>query len=395
MRTYRELFSVYEFRALWASTAFTTAASTMSSLALAVVIHEETGSALLAATTMFGPSLMQVLGATTLMSMADASPPRRTLMLVGVVVAVAGAIQALLSLPPLGRMLVVFGAAYIVSLGSGVRWGLLSELLPNDAYPLARSTMNLAVGVFQVVGYAGAGALLTILDPPQILWLSAALATAAVVAVRRGVTERPARRRRRAGLAETWRGNGELMRQPGARALLVALALPNGLIVGCEALFVPYAGNAAGLLLASVAGGMMAGDLVVGRFLSRRGRQLAGLWLRFVLAAPFLLFVAKPAVPVAAVLAAVGAAGYAASLSQQEQLVAITAPELRGQVLGAESALRMTLQGVCAILAGALGEIWSVPVAIALLAAASLLSSIILTPSLVLTSRSLREANAG
>ena len=48
-------------------------------------------------------------------------------------------------------------------------------------------------------------------------------------------------------------------------------------MVGCEALFVPYAGPRAGWLLAAGAAGMMTGDLV-GRFLTRTGRRIAGRW---------------------------------------------------------------------------------------------------------------------
>ena len=60
--TYRALFAQPEFRALWTSTALSTVAATMSSLALATLVHRETGSALLTAVAMFGPSVAQVLG---------------------------------------------------------------------------------------------------------------------------------------------------------------------------------------------------------------------------------------------------------------------------------------------------------------------------------------------
>ena len=387
VQTYRKLFAAAEFRALWTSTAVSTAASTMSSLALAVLVHDRTGSALLAAAVMFGPSLVQVLGATTLMSAADASPPQRTLTIIGIIVAGAATAQALLPLSPVGRLLVVLGAAYAGSIGAGVRWGLLSQLLPEGAYPLARSAMNLAVGAFQVVGFASSGLLLTVIDVRQVFWVSAALAAGAVAVVWLGVAERPPRRQQRTGLQETWRGNKALLAEPSTRPLLVALTVPGGLIVGCEALFVPYAGDAAGLLLTAVAAGMMTGDLLVGRFLSARGRQRAGFWLRFVLAVPFLAYAGQPALPLAAALAALAATGYAASLPQQELLLALTPDRLHGQALGAESAAMMSLQGLCAVLAGALAEVLPVGTAIALLATTSLLVTVALTPALMRTTR--------
>jgi predicted MFS family arabinose efflux permease len=161
--------------------------------------------------------------------------------------------------------------------------------------------------------------------------------------------------------------------------LLLALSIPNGLIVGCEALFVPYAGSGAGWLLAAGAAGMMSGDLVVGRFLSPSGRRTAGRWLRYFLAVPFLGFAFELPIAVLAVFVALGSIGYSASLAQQEVLVDLTPLDLRGQVLGLESALRMTSFGVFAILAGALGDLTAPGPGITTFAVASLLASLVLT----------------
>jgi len=75
-----------------------------------------------------------------------------------------------------------------------------------------------------------------------------------------------------------WKGGGVVQRtvavnrrllcSPITRPLYIALWVPNGLVVGCESLFVPYGnaasaghGSLAGWLFASTAAGMMAGDL--------------------------------------------------------------------------------------------------------------------------------------
>ncbi|SOE01264.1 MFS transporter [Blastococcus haudaquaticus] len=382
MLTYRALFAQPEFRALWTSTALSTVAATMSSLALATVVHRETGSALLTAVAMFGPSIAQVLGATTLMSAADASPPRRSLSIVGALTAAALGLQTVPGLDTTTRLLLVLSAAYVLSVGSGVRWGLLSEIVPTESFPLARSTMNVAVGAFQIVGFATSGVLLSTLDAPQVFLLATLAAVVAVPVLRFGIAERPPRRTARAGLRETWRGNRDLLAHRHTRTLVLALCLPNGLVVGCEALFVPYAAEQAGWLLAAGAVGMMTGDLVVGRFLSPAARRRTSTALRLLLAAPFLAFALDPGLPLAVLLVGIATVGYAASLTQQEWLVALTAPALRGQVLGVESSVRMTLQGVCAVLAGGLADIIPVGVAMSALAATSLVVSLALTPAL-------------
>jgi predicted MFS family arabinose efflux permease len=380
--TYRALFASSEFRALWTAAALTTAASTASSLVLATLVYRSTGSALLTAVAMFGPSAAQALGATTLMSVADTSPPRRTLVLVGAVSTVALALQALPGLGTTPRLLLAVGVAYVVSIGAGARWGLLADIVPTAAFPIARSTMDVAVGAFQVVGYAIGGLLLTALSTTQAFLLAAALSVLAVPVLRYGVAERSPRRSARAGLAETARGNRLLLSRRDTRTLLLALCVPNGLVVGCEALFVPYAGERAGWLLVAGAAGMMAGDLLVGRLLTPAGRRRSNTALRVLLAAPFLLFALEPSVPVAAVLVAVATVGYGASLAQQEWLVALTPGELRGQVLGVESAVRMTGQGVFAALAGALADVIAVGTAMAVFALVSLVVALALVPGL-------------
>ena len=144
----------------------------------------------------------------------------------------------------------------------------------------------------------------------------------------------------------------------------------------------PYAGESAGWLLAGAAAGMLAGDLVVGRALTPAGRRRASTPLRYLLAMPYLVFAVHPGVPLAVVVTAVASVGYAATLAQQEWLVALTPPELRGQVLGVESSVRMTLQGVCAAAAGLLADLFSPATAVVLLATASIVVSLSLTGAL-------------
>ncbi len=382
MRTYRDLFAVAEFRALWTAGALTTAAGTASSLALATLVYRSTGSALLTALAMFGPSVAQALGAATLMSAADASPPRRTLLLTGAVSTAALGVQALPGLEAPARLLLAVGVAYVASVGAGARWGLLAQVVPPAAFPLARSAVNVAVGAFQVVGFAAGGLLLTALSTTQVFVLAALVSAAALPVLRFGLAERVPRRAARAGLRETLHGNRLLWSRPDTRVLLVALCVPNGLVVGCEALFVPYAGEGAAWLLVAGAVGMTAGDVVVGRWLTTAARRRSNAVLRVLLAAPFLAFALGPPLPVAVGLVAVATVGYAASLAQQEWLVVLTPPGWRGQVLGAESAVRMTGQGVFAALAGALGDLLSPGLAMTLLAAASLVVSVALGPGL-------------
>jgi MFS family permease len=392
VHTYRDLFADRAFRSLWTSTALTVAAGTAVSLALASTVWATTGSALLSALALFGPSLVQVVGATTLMSVADTSPPRRTLTAVTALVAVLATCQALLPLSPLARVGLTLAQAYVVSIGAGARWGLLTQVLPEASFRLARSAMNVAVGAFQVVGFAAGGLLLQVLSVRGVFALAAALSAVAAVVLRAGLPEQPPRRTARPGLRETWDGNRRLLAERHTRPLLLALCIPNGLVVGCEALFVPYAEGAAGVLFVAGALGMLCGDVLVGRVLSAEQRRRWSTPLRVLLAAAFVPFVLPLPLAVAALLAALGSAGYGASLLQQEQLVALAPEDVRGQALGVEGSARMTAQGLCAVAAGGLADLVGPGVAITVLALSSLAVTAALVPALARAELAARPA---
>jgi len=382
VQTYRHLSADRAFRALWTSTALTVAAGTAVSLALASGVYAATGSALLSAVALFGPSVMQVVGATTLMSVADTSPPRRVLAGATAITAAVAAGQALLPLDPLARVGLTLVTAYVVSIGAGARWGLLASMLPGASFRLARSAMNVAVGAFQVVGFAAGGLLLQVLSVREVFAVAAVLSVLAVLVLLVGVSERAPRRAARPGLRETWHGNRRLLAARHTRPLIVALCLPNGLVVGCEALFVPYAEDAAGVLFVAGALGMLGGDVLVGRVLDARQRRRWGTPLRVLLAAGFLPFALPLPLPAAALLTALATVGYGASLLQQEQLLALAPEDVRGQALGVEGSARMTAQGLCAVLAGALADVVGASTAITVLAATSLLLTLALSPAL-------------
>ena len=95
MRTYGELFRVPEFTSLFVASSAQVAASTVTGLALGTLVYSSTGSPLLSALVMFGPSLAQVAGASLLLSAADQIPPRAALTWLALIFALGSFAQAL------------------------------------------------------------------------------------------------------------------------------------------------------------------------------------------------------------------------------------------------------------------------------------------------------------
>ncbi|MFG2076848.1 MFS transporter [Nonomuraea maritima] len=371
-----------EFSVLFASSAAQTAASTVSGLALGTLVYAETGSPLLAALSMFGPSLAQVVGATVLLSAADRLPPRAAMSGLAAVFAAGTAVLAVPGLPVGVALALLFGLGLASSLGGGVRYGLLTDILPREGYLLGRSVLNMSVGLLQIAGYATGALLVSVLSPRGTLLAAAVLYLLGAVVTRFGLARRPARADGRPSAAATWRGNRLLWSSAPRRYVYLALWVPNGLIVGCEALFVPYAPAHAGALFALAALGMLVGDLVVGRFVPDRWRERLAAPLRLLLAVPYLVFALEPGLPLAAAAIVLASAGFAASLLLQDRLVALTPPELRGHALGLHASGMMTMQGVGAAVAGAVAQQTSPATAMAVMAAASAVVTIVLAPGL-------------
>ncbi|MFF3731482.1 MFS transporter [Streptomyces sp. NPDC002476] len=388
MRTYRELFRVPQFRPLFAFSAIHVAASTVSGPALGILVYSATASPLLAALSMFGSSLAQMIGATLLMSAADRLPPRAAMTGMALAFGAATAVLAVPGLPLPAVFSIILVVGVVAAVGGGVRYGLLNEILPKDGYLLGRSVLNMCTGLAQVGGYAVGGLLVAALSARGALLVAAALYPVGAAVARFGLARRPPRAAGRPSIAATWRVNALLWSSGPRRRTYLALWVPNGLVVGCEALFVPYAPGHAGLLFSFAALGMLVGDTVVGRFAAPGLRRRAATPLLLLLAAPYLVFAARPGLPFALALAALASVGFAASLLFQERLMALTPDGITGQALGLHASGMLTMQGVAAALAGSVAQLTSPGTAMAVMAGASL----VVTLALAAAGRRDREA---
>ncbi|MEU0561412.1 MFS transporter [Dactylosporangium sp. NPDC006015] len=371
MRTYRQLFRTPEFPALFATLSGQVAAGTVAGIGLGTLVFAATDSPLLSALSMFGASFAQLIGAATLLSWADRVPPRAALTGLAVFAAVTTAVLAVPGLPIAAVFAVVLAQGLAASVGGGVRYGLLAEILPADGYILGRSLLNMSIGAMQILGFAAGGALVAAVSPRGALVAGAALQAVSALIARFGLTARPPRATDRPSVRATWHGNRKVWRP----ATYIAMWVPNGLIVGCEALFVPYSPAAASILFVAAAIGMLAGDAIAGRFVPPRLRYRLSGPLRWLLAAPYLLFFLDPPLPVAVAIAGVASVGYGATLLLQDRLLATTPESLHGQALGLFGSGLLAMQAVGATLGGLIAQHTPPATAMGILAVGSLLVS--------------------
>jgi hypothetical protein len=388
--TYRSLFAIREFRTLFLNRCVVVISVAASGLALATITYEATRSAVLSGLAMFGGPLVSLVVSQLLLASSDRVRPRTAMTCQMGAALVSDALQLIPGMPWQARfgLLAIPYAAY--AMFAGTRWVLVREIVPDGSYILARSLMNLAEGGMQVVGY-GVGGLALLWLSPRGLFAAAALADlVSLVNVRFGLRDRPARSVQNAGVVRrTTAVNRRLLGSPVTRPVYIALWVPNGLVVGCESLFVPYGnaasgghGSLAGWLFASTAAGAMAGDLVIGRFVPPGWRDRIIEPLRLLLALPYLLFFLTPPPAVAVPLGFGAAAGYAASLPLQDRLIRNTDDTIQGQVLGLHMNGMMLWQAIGALIAGTVASVVPPAIAMGTMAAASTVVTLLLVPGL-------------
>lgn len=386
---YGEVFRERDFRALWVGHALLNLGEVMKALALAALVYSRSGSPLLSGIAYVAGLLPQVLGSAALLSLADRLPPRWTM--AGWDLARAGgtAVLALDVLPVPGVLALTMLYGLFDPVPAAMKTALLPECLGARLFVPAQSLMNVTVGAAQITGFAVGGGLLALLGPVGTLWAACGGALLSAAVLRLGLRVRPAREPERGdvtpgrALATTWAVNRALWADVRVRRLLLALCLPACWIVGAEALMTSYADEigsprAVGALLTAAAVGMLIGDVLVGRFATRRQRARWALPLAVLLGVPYLLFAAQPGVVAAAALAALAGAGFGYSLCLQGPFVSAVPVAARGQAFGLATSGLMSCQGVAAGLTGLVAELTRPSVGITVAAAASLLCTALL-----------------
>jgi hypothetical protein len=248
---YRSLFAIAEFRVLFVNRLVVMISVAASGLALGTITFEATGSPVLTGLSMFGGPLVSLVTSQLLMAASDTVRPRTALLIQMAAAFVSDAPQVAPGLPWQARFAFMAIPYAVNSMFSGTQWVVVRDIVGADSFVLARSAMNLAVGGTQIAGYGIGGLALLWLSPRGLFAVAAVADLACMVNVGLGIRDRPARGggrrdggsvgggRRRNMVSRTAAVNLRLLGSRVTRPLYLALWLPNGLIAGCESLFVP------------------------------------------------------------------------------------------------------------------------------------------------------------
>ncbi len=393
--TYREVFAEPVFRVLFTTRTLAIAADTLRIVALSVLVFSTTGSTLLAAITFGIGFLPQIIGGTLLGSLSDRLPPRELITAGYLLEAATAAVLGAFVLPVGVSLGLVALIAAVTPVFGGASSRLVAEVLTGDAYVLGRSLSNVASAGAQLIGLGAGGLVVAALGARHALLVGAACHLAAAIGVRT-LLPRLAAVDQATGSAvrQSWSTTVSLVRDPVIRPLLLLQWLPPAFATGAEALVVPYVAyrnfpaGTVGLLMACVPAGMLAADLVVGRFLRPPTRERLVAPLILLLGLAILAMAAPVALIVVGILLALVGCSFAYSLGLQRRFLDVLPLDRRGQGFALVSTGLMTLQGLGPAAFGALGEFASIPAALIIGGVATIAVPLLLAPAARLSSAS-------
>jgi MFS family permease len=192
--TFRDVFAIGEFRALWLAYLASVAGDQLALVAVTVLVYDRTRSPLLTALAYSAGFLPWAVGGITLSRLADRYP-RRMVMVACDTARVA--IVGLMAVPGVPILLVVLLLALVTLLDSpfrSARSAMLPDILAGDRYVMGQAAMTITNRAGRTIGLAGGGIAVAAIGAHAALAADAGTFALSAIVVRLGVRERPVHR---------------------------------------------------------------------------------------------------------------------------------------------------------------------------------------------------------
>ena len=369
--TFRDVFAVREFRALWASQLLSEVGDRLTLVALTLLIYTRTGSPLLAALTYAAGSLPWVIGSLAFSGLGDRLPRREVMVACDLIRAAMVAVMLLPGIP----VAALVGLLYLTTMAQApfeaARSAVLPDILQGERYALAATIMQTSFRVALVAGAAVGGVTIALLGARPALALDAATFAASAGLIRWGTRARPApARSERHALRQLGDGFRLLLGDKTIRTVmmlgwLIALySIPEGIAA-------PYVARlsggpvAAGLVVAS---GQAGAVLVAPAFARKVGPRTRLRWMGPMAACTcgvLLLTAFHPGLIISMAIFALSGTFAIYQIAANTAFVDCVPDERRSQAFGLASMGTVASQGGALLMAGAATEVISPALVIA------------------------------
>jgi MFS family permease len=359
--TYREVFAAGEWRALWIAQIVSFGGDQFARVALAVLIYGRTGSPLLAALTFAATTLAMTAGGLFLGWTADRWPRRRVMLVSDAACAVLVAVMLVPGLPVAALIALLFLVSLAIEPFLAARMAINKEVLGSRRFRTGQGITMATYQAAQFAGFAAGGVVTGLLGIRAALAVDVASFAVSFAIIRFWVRPRPAPGGGGPARPQVLAGIRVVFTRPAAAVAMGLLCLVAFYVVP-EGLSVPLShqlgggATTAGVLLAAIAAGGVAGPLVYTRLVSE-SRQTQTLAVAAVAGCAVLAAFALPP-EIAGAIVILALAGFFTGYLPvaTDALMEAVPDEHRGKANGVIGAGMSLGQGIAVLAAGAIAS---------------------------------------
>ena len=202
--TFRDVFAVREFRALWLSEVLSVAGDRLALVALTLLVYQRTQSPLLTALVYASGYLPWVIGGLFLADLADRYPRRSVMVVCDLVRTVLVAAMVIPHLPLLALVALLFAATMFAPPFESARAAITPDILPGDLYPLGAAVTQTTFLAGQVIGAVAGGVAVALIHVRPALAIDAGTFVLSGLLILLGTRARPAAAQPETGRMSPW-----------------------------------------------------------------------------------------------------------------------------------------------------------------------------------------------
>jgi MFS family permease len=386
--TFRDVFAVREFRALWSSVILSTAGDRLALVALTLLVYDRTRSPLLAAVVYATGYLPWVIGGLFLAELADRYPRRSVMVFCDAARALLVAAMVVPRMPIWVLVALLFAATMFAPPFESAKASITPDILHGERYVLGTAVLQTTLLAGQVMGAAVGGVAVAFLGVRPSLAIDAVTFVVSGLLIGLGTRARPAAAKPQtiqpSPLARLRDGLGLVFGDRALSTLLlfgwlvVFYAVPEGIAA-------PYADTvgggsiATGLVIASTAFSTMIALPLFTRFVQPRQRIKWMGPLATLTCGTLVLTTLRPGLVVSLVIFSASAAFGVYQVVANTEFVVRVPHERRAQAFGIASMGVIVGQGAAFVVAGAAAEVITPAAVIAISGAIGAVAAFILT----------------
>jgi MFS family permease len=386
--TFRDVFAVREFRALWLSLALSVAGDRLALVAVTLLVYHQTRSPLLTALVYAAGYLPWVIGGLFLAEMADRYSRRTVMITCDAVRAVLVAAMVIPRVPLAALVALLFAATMFAPPFDSARAAITPEILQGERYVLGTAVIQTTFFGAQVVGAAGGGVAVAFVGVRSSLGLDAATFVLSGLLIAFGTRSRPA-----AAQPDSVQSSALARMRNGFQLVFGNQALSTLLLLGWlvvfytipEGIAAPYAARlgggyiATGLVIASTALSTTIVTPLFTRFFRPRQRTNWMGPLAVLTCGSLILTALRPGLAASLAIFSLSATFGVYQIAANTAFVIRVPNERRAQAFGIASMGVVVGQGAAFVAAGAAAEVMSPAVVIAVAGAIGAVVAIVLT----------------